>query len=44
MELVKFILSGIALAPFWEKVTDPNFLFIGVAILLCGFIAHGNSK
>ena len=44
MELVKFILSLIALAPFLEKTTDPNFVFLGVSILLCGFIAHSNSK
>ena len=44
MEFIKLLLSGIALAPFIEKVTDPNFIFLGVAILLCGFIAHGNGK
>lgn len=44
MEFVKLLLSGIVLSPFLEKTTDPNFVFLGLAILLCGFIAHGNGK
>ncbi len=43
LEFLKLLLSIILLAPFVDKA-DSNFMFIGIAILLCGFIAHSNNK
>jgi hypothetical protein len=42
LEFLKLILAIIVIAPFLEKATDPNFILLSAAILLCGFIAHGN--
>ena len=44
MEFLKLILAIIVISPFLEKTTDPNMVYIGVTILLCGFVAHGNGK
>ena len=44
MEFLKLILAILVLSPFFEKATDPNMIYLGATILLCGFIAHSNGK